>query len=192
MSGGLQTSVAYASPKGIPGQIADVQDCDYVTAVCTTTVLPGTWVELTMAADGETFIAKTPNSAAGTLGEGGIAVYDPMQDPQVLKAIGVTTAPAGTGFPVGMPIAVLRRGRVFVATDAATTAGSSGILFGQANVQHPSTTAASATNTGGYFTIVASNTTAGTETTAANGVTFIRADVDTQVALVDVNRPKAG
>jgi hypothetical protein len=191
MAGGLQTSVAFASPKGIPGQIADINDCQLETAVCTTTVLPGTWVELTLAADGETFIAKTPNSTVGTLGEGGIAVYDPMQDPMVLKAIGATTAPSGTGFPVSMPITVLRRGRVFVSTDAATTAGSTGLLWGQANVQHPSSTAASATNTNGFFTIVASNTTAGTETTAANGVTFVRM-VDTQVALVDVNRPKAG
>jgi len=191
MAGGLQTSVAYASPKGIPGQIADIQDCDVVTACCTTTVLPGTWVELTLAANGVDFIAKTPASTVGTLGDGGVAIFDPMQDPLVLKAIGSVAAPNGTGFPVGMPISVLRRCRVFVSTDAATTAGSTGLLFGQANVQHPSSAAASATNTGGYFTIVASNTTAGTETTAANGVTFIR-NVDAQVALVDVNRPKAG
>jgi hypothetical protein len=192
MSGGLQTSVAYASPKAIPGQIADINDCQLVTAVCTSTVLPGTWVELTLAADGETFIAKSPNSTVGTLGDGGVAVYDPMQDPLVLKALGSTSAPTGTGFPIGMPITVLRRGRVFVATDAATTAGSTGLLFGAANVQHPSSTAASATNTNGNFTIVATNTTAGTETTAANGVSFLRAQVDTNVALVDVNRPKAG
>jgi hypothetical protein len=191
MAGGIQTSVSYASPKGIPGQIEDINDCQLVTAVCTTTVLPGTWVELTLAADGETFIAKTPATAAGVLGEGGIAVYDPMQDPAVLKALGSFSAPSGTGFPVNMPITVLRRGRVFVATDAATTAGSTGLNWGVANVQHPSTTGSSATNTGGYFTIVAANTTAGTETTAVNGVTFIR-NVDTQVALVDVNRPKAG
>ncbi len=68
-----QTKVSFASAKGLPGQIHDLNDCRIVSAVATTTILPGTFVELTLAADGETFIAKTPNSTAATLGDGGVA-----------------------------------------------------------------------------------------------------------------------
>jgi hypothetical protein len=185
---GQQTSVSYASRRGIPGQIADINDCLLVTAVCTTTVLPGTYVELALAADGETLICNSPASTVATLAEGGVACYSPGQDPNALPAIGSVSGISGTGFPVGTPITVLRRGRVFVQCDAASTAGNA-TLFLAANVQHPSSTAASATNVQGQFTVVATNTTAGTETTAAPGYQFFRI-ANAGVALMEVNRGK--
>lgn len=187
---GLQTSVTYASPIAIPGMIADSNDCDLVSAVCTSTVLPGTYVELSLAADGEKRVAKTPNSTSATLADGGVAVYDPMSDPQATPALGSTAGITGTGFPAGAVINVLRRGRIFVQTDASTTAGSAGLYGANAKVQHPSTTAASATNTGGYFTIATAVTTSGVETTAAPGFYFVRSVDDTNhVSLLEVNRP---
>lgn len=181
MTTAIQTSVSYASPKGIPGLLADMNDNELITAVCTTSVLPGTWVELSLAADAETWLANTPSGTSTYLGQGGVAVYDPMADPMQIPAVGSVSNITGSGFPVGMPITVLRRGRIFVATDAATTAGSANWAAGAAiaaNVQHPSTSATySATNTGGYFTAVAATTAgsaAGTETTAATNVYFER------------------
>lgn len=186
----IQTSVSLEAAVGIPGMLADSEDNVVVSAVCTSTITAGTYVELTLSADGRNWIAKAPNSTAATLGEGGIALYDPTHDPNSLPAIGATSGVTGS-FQAKEVISVLRRGRAFVACDAATTAGSAGLLWGAANVQHPSSTAASATNTNGYFTIVASNTTVGTETTAVNGVTF-ETVVASGVALVEINRPKAG
>lgn len=189
----IQTSVSYASPKAIPGMIADINDCALVTAVCTTTVLPGTWVVLALAADGETMTAATPSTTTGVAASfGGVAVYDPMSDPLQIPGIASVSNIAGTGYPVGMPITVLRRGRVFVATDASTTAGSAGLFNGAANIQTPSTTAGSATNTDGYFTISPASTTAGYEVVAAPAyVTFVR-NAAAQVALVEVNLETAG
>jgi len=94
-------------------------------------------------------------------------------------------------YQVGDTVAVLRRGNVFVSIDVATTAGSLSAPWAvNANVQHPSTTAASATNTNGYFTAVAANTTAGTETTAAPGCYFERV-VASGLAILAVNKPKS-
>lgn len=188
---GQQTTVAFASPKGLPGQIADVRDCDIISAVATTTILPGTFVELTLAADGETLIAKSPNSTAATLGDGGVAVYFPTSDPTVLPSLGSFSGITGTGYQVGDTVAVLRRGKVFVSCDVATTAGSLSAPWAvNANVQHPSSTAASATNVNGNFTAVAANTTAGTETTAQPGCYFERI-VASGLALLAVNKPKS-
>ena len=193
MTAAIQTSVSYASPKGIPGMLADINDATLVTAVCTTTVLPGTWVVLALAADGETMTASTPSTTTGVATSfGGVAVYDPMADPLGLPGVGSTSSITGTGFGIGMPITVCRRGRIFVATDAATTAGSSGLFGAAADIQTPSTTAGSATNTNGYFTIAAVSTTAGYEVVAAPSyVTFVR-NVAAQVALVEVNLETAG
>jgi len=187
---GFQTSVSFTSAKGLPGQIQDLNDCVIVSAVATTTILPGTYVELTLAADGETLIAKTPNTSAGTLGLGGVAVYFPTSDPTVLPSLGSVSGITGTGYQIGDTVAVLRRGNVFVSIDTATTAGSLSAPWAvNANVQHPSTTAASATNTNGYFTAVTANTTAGTETTAAPGCYFERV-VAANLGLLSVNMPK--
>jgi len=189
---GQQTTVVLASPVGLPGQLVDIQENDIVSAACTTTVLPGTYVELTLAADGKTFVAKTPNSTVGTLADGGVAVYFPTSDPRQLPALGASSSDiTGTGYPVGGTVAVLRRGRIFVSIDTATTAGSLSAPWAvNANVQHPSSTAASATNTNGYFTAVAANTTAGTETTAAPGCYFERV-VASGLAILAVNKPKS-
>ena len=188
---GQQTTVSFTSAKGLPGQIHDVNDCLIVSAVATTTILPGTFVELTLAADGETLIAKTPNSTVGTLGDGGIAVYFPTSDPTVLPSLGSVSGITGTGYQVGDTVAVLRRGQIFVSCDVATTAGSLSAPWAvNANVQHPSTTAASATNTNGFFTAVTANTTAGTETTAQPGCYFERV-VASGLALLSVNKPKS-
>lgn len=188
---GQQTTVVAASPVGLPGQLVDIQENDIVSAAATTTILPGTFVELTLATDGG-FVAKTPNSSAATLGDGGVVVYFPTSDPRVLPTLGnVSSDITGTGYPVGATVAVLRRGRVFVSCDTATTAGSLSAPWAvNANVQHPSTTAASATNTNGYFTAVAANTTAGTETTAAPGCYFERV-VSANLAIMAVNKPKS-
>jgi hypothetical protein len=188
---GQQKTVSYASAKGLPGQIADLNNCVIISAVATTTILPGTFVEITLAADGETFIAKTPNSSAATLGDGGVAVYFPTSDPSILPALGVFTGITGTGYQVGDTVAVLREGKVFVSCDVATTAGSLSAPWAvNANVQHPSTTGSSATNTNGVFTAVTANTTAGTETTAQPGCYFERI-VAPGLALLAVNKPKS-
>lgn len=186
---GQQTTVSFTSAKGLPGQIADLNDCLIVSAVATTTILPGTFVELTLAADGETLIAKSPNSSAATLGLGGVAVYFPTSDPTVLPSLGSVSGITGTGYQVGDTVAVLRRGQIFVSCDVATTAGTITAFSTNANVQHPSSTAASATNVNGNFTSVTANTTAGTETTAAPGCYFERV-VASGLALLTVNMPK--
>ena len=188
---GQQTVVKYASAKGLPGQIADIRDCDIISAVATTTLLPGTFCELTLAADGETLVARAPKSTAATLGDGGVVVYFPTSDPSVLPALGSVAGITGTGYQVGDTVAVLRRGKVFVSCDVATTAGSLSAPWAvNANVQHPSTTGASATNTNGFFTAVTANTTAGTETTAQPGCYFERV-VASGLALLAVNKPKS-
>lgn len=183
-----QTSVSYASRKGIPGQLADINDAFIVSAVATVTLLPGTYCELALAADGETLVANSPKGTAATLAEGGVVLYFPTTDPNVLPSLGSTSDITGSGYAAGATVAVLRRGRVFVHCDAASTAGNA-TLFLAANVQHPSSTVASATNTNGFFTAVTSNTTVGTETTAAPGYQFERV-IGNGVALIDVNRGK--
>jgi hypothetical protein len=173
--------------------IADINNATLISAVCTTTVLPGTWVVLALAADGETMTAATPSTTTGVATSfGGVAVYDPMADPLQIPAVGSTSSITGTGFAVGMPITVMRRGRVFVATDVATTAGSTGLFGAAADIMTPSTTAGSATNTNGYFTIAAVSTTAGYEVVAAPSyVTFVR-NAASGVALVEVNLETSG
>jgi hypothetical protein len=185
----FQTTVSFASRKGIPGQIQDISEAYIVSAVATTTIQPGTYVELSLAADGETFLANKPSSTLGTLGFGGVAVYFPTTDPSVLPALGTTSDITGTGYQIGDTVPVLRRGQVFVSLDAATTAGTITTLSTNANVQHPSSAAASATNTGGFFTSVTANTTAATETTAAPGCYFVRV-VAAGLGLLTVNMPK--
>ena len=119
-----------------------------------------------------------------------MVVYFPTSDPSVLPALGSVAGITGKGYQVGDTVAVLRRGKVFVSCDVATTAGSLSAPWAvNALVQHPSTTGASATNTNGFFTAVASNTTAGTETTAEPGCYFERV-VATGLALLAVNKPK--
>jgi hypothetical protein len=107
----VQLSVTETPAEGLPGMLYDLGPHDVVTKIAADAIDFGEYVSFNDAEH-----CELPDSASEvTARQGGIALRDPSH-------------PSGTGYAVGDPVPVLRKGRVWVAVEGAVTAGGSAFV----------------------------------------------------------------
>lgn len=144
-----QTSVSLSAAVAKVGMLSDTYaaEADIISALATEDILVGEYVEITLSSDGKQFKANRPAYGSSTLGKGGIALLESMQE--------ASTSTAGTKGVIdsGRMFSVLRKGRAFALCDSGMTEVSS--FMQSAKVRCPDTTA---TNRGKFTTAAAATT----------------------------------
>jgi hypothetical protein len=176
-----QLNIPLGPIAGLPGMAFDAEasNRDVVSRVCSVNIPFGVYCEL----DGNGLLVPMQDSTTGagfSPSAFGIAMFVPLATEEnyvPFTVPNVGTGSTATGWLKGQSVAVMRKGRLWVATDG----GGVATRLGPINVNHSSTGA----HPQGVFTFTAVSSTAGNEIDIAPSVTTYNPDL-TGGALVDV------